>query len=54
MKRLKVFTFVSTAFSQSYQTTLDEKHYPTGVDLQTLLNSIKANDSETINALEKK
>jgi alcohol-forming fatty acyl-CoA reductase len=54
MKRLEVFTFVSTAFSQSYQTTLEEKHYSTGLDLPTLLNAIKTNDSECINALQKK
>jgi thioester reductase-like protein len=54
MKRLKAFTFVSTAFSQSYQTNLEERHYPTGLDLTELLNKIKINDSESIDDLEKK
>jgi alcohol-forming fatty acyl-CoA reductase len=54
MKQLRAFTFVSTAFSQSYQLTLQEKHYPTGIDLPKLLQNIQTNDSELTKALEKK
>jgi alcohol-forming fatty acyl-CoA reductase len=52
MNRLVAFVFISTAFSQSYQTTLEEKHYPTGLDLTSLLKSIQTNDSETIAAVQ--
>ena len=53
MKRLTAFTFISTAFSQSYQTSLEEKFYPTGLDMTKLVEKIKMNDSESIDALEK-
>jgi alcohol-forming fatty acyl-CoA reductase len=54
MERLKAFTFVSTAFSQSYQTSLEEKHYPTGIDIPDFLEEIRTNDTASNDALKKK
>lgn len=50
IKNLKSFVFVSTAFSQSYQTSLEEKHYSTGFNIFELLN---INDKE-FDLVEKK
>jgi alcohol-forming fatty acyl-CoA reductase len=52
MKRLKVFSFMSTAFSQCYQNTLEEKHYSTGLNLDRLLAALSKDDVRTFDLLE--
>jgi alcohol-forming fatty acyl-CoA reductase len=54
MKLLKAFTFVSTAFCQSYQKSVEEKEYASGFDALNLMNLIDANDTEAIRAVEEK
>jgi alcohol-forming fatty acyl-CoA reductase len=53
MKQLKSFVFVSTAFSQSYQTCLEEKYYSTGFDVFALIDFVKSNDKHSIDNVEK-
>lgn len=53
MKQLKSFVYVSTAFSQSYQTSLEEKYYATGFDVFDLLDSIESDDKGSIDVVEK-
>lgn len=52
MKHLKSFVYVSTAFSQSYQTNLEEKYYATGFDVFKLLDYIELNDKRSIDVVE--
>lgn len=54
MKQLESFVYVSTAFSQSFQTSLEEKYYSTGFDIFALIDSIKSNDKRSIDEVEKK
>lgn len=54
MKHFVSFIYVSTTFSQSYQSSLEERYYSTGFDVFALMNSIKANDKQSIDAVEKK
>jgi thioester reductase-like protein len=52
MKNLKAFTFVSTAFSQSYQEELKEMHYQTGYDISTIMKWIDADEKIKVKEVE--
>lgn len=54
LKNLDSLVYVSTAFSQSYQTGLEEKYYPTGFDIFTLIDAIDSEDNHLINDVQKK
>jgi len=54
MKRLKAFTYMSTAFCQSYQMILEEKYYPTNLGAFTLMDKIQDLSDESLNVLERK
>jgi len=53
MKALKAFVYVSTAFSQSYQLDLEEKHYETPYNVHDLLSMIDRNDLAGVEEVEK-
>ena len=52
MKHLEVFSYMSTAFSQSYQLDLEEKHYPTNLDIRMLIKNVQSMDENDISELE--
>lgn len=52
MKSLKVFTFVSTAFSQSYQTKVEEREYFCGYDALDLMDKVDSGDERAIKTVE--
>lgn len=54
MKHFESFVYVSTTFSQSYQSSLQERYYSTGFDVFALMDFIKSNDKRSIDDVEKK
>lgn len=54
VKHLKSFIYVSTAFSQSYQTSLEERYYSTGFDVFSLIDLIESNDKLSMDEVERK
>lgn len=52
MRQLKAFVFVSTAFSQSYQFDMEERHYSSGYNPVDLVNFVEKNNSEAIAKVE--
>lgn len=53
MKNLKVFSYMSTAFSQSYQRNLEERHYPSNLEVFEIIKLTEKLDSESLHHLEK-
>jgi alcohol-forming fatty acyl-CoA reductase len=53
IKNFQSFVYVSTTFSQSYQSSLDERYYCTGFDIFTLMDFVKSNDKQSIDNVEK-
>jgi alcohol-forming fatty acyl-CoA reductase len=53
MKNLKVFSYMSTAFSQSYQSDLEERYYPSSLDAFEIIKLTEKLDGESLNNLEK-
>lgn len=54
MPLLETFVYVSTAFSQSYQQYLQEKHYTTGINLLDLLQVFDMKNIEAVETIQKK
>lgn len=52
MKNLEVFSYMSTAFCQSYQEELDEKYYQTNVDALKIIEKTDLMDDESLVCLE--
>lgn len=52
VKNLKVFSYMSTAFCQSYQEDLEEKHYQTNVDALKIIEKVELMDDESLVHLE--
>jgi alcohol-forming fatty acyl-CoA reductase len=52
MKNLIVFSYMSTAFSQSHQEELEEKHYQTCVDALKVIEKTELMDDENLVHLE--
>lgn len=52
MKNLHVFSYMSTAFCQSFQEELDEKHYQTNVDALKIIEKTELMDDESLVHLE--
>jgi alcohol-forming fatty acyl-CoA reductase len=52
IKNLKVFSYMSTAFSQSYQNELEEKFYPTNIDVFGLIEQTQKLDQKSLKNLE--
>lgn len=53
MDQLKAFVYVSTAFSQSYQTDFEEKYYPTGYNIFHLLANVKSDNKTAVDKVER-
>lgn len=53
MRNLKVFSYMSTAFCQSYQRDLEERHYPSNLDVFEIIKLTEKLDSESLDHLEK-
>lgn len=53
MKNLKVFSYMSTAFSQSYQKDLEEKYYPSNLDVFEIIKLTESLDNESLESLER-
>lgn len=51
MKRLRSFTYMSTAFCQSYQMELKEEHYPTNLNAMEVVRSIQTWDNDALDKL---
>ena len=54
MNHFESFLYVSTTFSQSYQSSLEERYYSTGFDVFALMDFINSNDKRSIDDVEKK
>jgi alcohol-forming fatty acyl-CoA reductase len=52
IKNLKAFSYMSTAFSQSYQNVLNEKFYPTNIDVFELIEQTQKLDQKYLKNLE--
>lgn len=52
MKSLKVFCYMSTAFCQSYQCELEERYYPSNLDVYDIIKQTQTLDNEALVALE--
>jgi alcohol-forming fatty acyl-CoA reductase len=52
MKNLKAFSYMSTTFSQCYQNDLEEKFYPTNIDVLELIKKIEKMDPMCLEKLE--
>jgi alcohol-forming fatty acyl-CoA reductase len=52
MKNLKAFLYMSTAFSQCYQNVLEEKFYPTNIDVFRLIEKTQTMDQKFLRSLE--
>lgn len=53
MKNLQVFSYMSTAFCQSFREDLEEKHYRTCVDAEKIIEKTELMDDESLVHLEK-
>lgn len=53
VKHLEVFSYMSTAFCQSFQEDLDEKQYKTCVDAKKIIEKTQLMDSESLVHLER-
>ena len=53
VKNLEVFSYMSTAFCQSFQEDLDEKQYKTCVDAKKIIEKTQLMDSESLVHLER-
>jgi alcohol-forming fatty acyl-CoA reductase len=53
MKNLKVFSYMSTAFSQSYQSDLEERYYPSNLNVFEIIKLTEKLDNESLDDLEK-
>lgn len=51
INKLEVFTFVSTAYSQSNDKIIDEKYYQAPIDPMMMIELVKNNDEAMLNAL---
>jgi alcohol-forming fatty acyl-CoA reductase len=54
VKNLETFSYISTAFCQSYQEELMEKHYKTNVDALEVIEKIKKVHDKDLVQFEKK
>lgn len=54
MKNLQVFSYMSTAYSQSYQLDLEEKYYPTNIDVMDFIEKSQTLDPKAFDDLGKK
>lgn len=52
VKNLKVFSYMSTTFCQSYQEQLEERFYPTNLDVLEIIEKTKLLDDEDLIDLE--
>lgn len=52
MKNFSVFSYMSTAFSQSYQLDLEEKYYPTNLDIHKLIKNTQEMNEQNLSELE--
>jgi alcohol-forming fatty acyl-CoA reductase len=52
LENLKVFSYMSTAFCQSFQEELQEKHYQTNVDALKIIEKTELMDDESLVHLE--
>lgn len=53
MKNLKVFSYMSTAFSQSYRLDLEERYYASDLNVFEIIKLTENLDEENLIALEK-
>lgn len=53
-KRLEVFTYVSTAYSQTHKVLLEERYYPATVTYQQMKGYTQVADADVLNALSHK
>ena len=53
MKNLKVFSYMSTAFSQSYRLDLEERYYPSNLDVFEIIKMTEKQDDEGLCNLER-
>lgn len=53
MKHLEVFSYMSTAFCQSYQEDLEERYYPSGLDVYSIIDKTQIMTENELNELEK-
>lgn len=52
VKKLKVFSYMSTTFCQSYQEKLEERFYPTHLDVFQIIEKTRQLDDEGLINLE--
>lgn len=52
LTKLKAFVFVSTAYSQCYQSELKEQHYPTGLNIDELLDCVETSNLKALKEIE--
>jgi alcohol-forming fatty acyl-CoA reductase len=53
MKNLQIFSYMSTAFCQSYRDDLDEKHYKTCVEADKIIEKTELMDNDSLDHLER-